>query len=318
MIALPALVELRVNQRRPATRFTRSVADIFEVSDVFQTDIASLKRQLRITGERGAQQLEIRVGGAPTQVVDIGDLISVEPQRKWLLEHDVNRLHIEVALATRFLRQSSALAQFWLQAYQEKTSNRFVDYRNGDLRLRPAIIESLFSGGSIGIGATTLAESQLLMFDVKGLAFESPLFEKVWPYFQWDKNVGLGAIISMMSLLVALGSCHPTPKKPDIVIDIKIVNNTAPLPAKSVLKSGSEVYKETLELGGIKEIQHALFLAGLDPGPADGKDGPQTRKAAKKFCDQTGIKFTRLEDPKFIKALATRLGNSFFYIADQP
>jgi hypothetical protein len=317
VIALPALLELRVNQRRPATPFTGSVADIFEVSDVFQTDIPWLEQQLRISRIRGAQQLEIRIGGVTTQVVDIGDLISVEPEKKWLLEHDINRLNIEVALATRFLRQSAALARFWLQAYQEETSNSFVHYRNGKLWLRPAIIESLFSGGFIGIGATTRAESQLLIFDVKGLSFESPLFGKVWPHFQWDKNLGLGAIISMMSLLVALGSCHP-PKTPNTVIKIKIVNKTAPLPAKSVLKSGCEVYKETLQLGGIKEIQHALFLAGFDPGPADGKDGPQTSKAAKKFCDQAGIKFAGLGDPKFINALAIRLGNRFFYIADQP
>ncbi len=50
----------------------------------------------------------------------------------------------------------------------------------------------------------------------------------------------------------------------------------------------SEVPKMTSE--DIKMVQLALAAAGFDPGKADGKMGPQTIQAVKKFQEANGLK----------------------------
>jgi peptidoglycan hydrolase-like protein with peptidoglycan-binding domain len=62
-------------------------------------------------------------------------------------------------------------------------------------------------------------------------------------------------------------------------------------------------------------MQRALFLAGFDPGPIDGKAGPQTRRAAEKFCKRAGIAFTDYGDPVFLNALSNRLAKQLPFFA---
>ncbi len=313
MIALPLLIEIRVDQARPRT------ADFgIDLSVMSELSVIEVEAPERLSRE-GNRELTVRMKGGQARAVSTPTEVSTGPERRWRLDHDLSRLYSEVAVATRFLRHASAIAHFWLEAGRDKCSNSFVDYRAGKLILRSEVIESLFSGQQAEFFSPTFTEIQPLAFDVVELSFESPFFGKLKPYLEWDSKIGISGVAGVMGFLLALGSCHPAPKNPDITIKIKVIQKAAaPAPAKGDIKSGAKVYTQALQLGGIAEIQHALFLAGLDPGPADGKDGPQTRKAAQKFCDKAGIKFAGYNDPKFVNALATRLGNSYHYFAGQP
>lgn len=56
-----------------------------------------------------------------------------------------------------------------------------------------------------------------------------------------------------------------------------------------------------------RDIQTALRRAGYDPGPIDGKIGPQTERAVKRFQTEKGLKVDGVVGPETRRALAEYL-----------
>ncbi len=56
----------------------------------------------------------------------------------------------------------------------------------------------------------------------------------------------------------------------------------------------------------IEQVQHQLARLGFDPGPADGKFGPQTRHAVEAFQAATGLAVTGTIDAALMEALQSR------------
>ena len=84
-----------------------------------------------------------------------------------------------------------------------------------------------------------------------------------------------------------------------VVIAAFVLSAAAPFAQGSVSTMGSLEQ----DASTVKQVQEALNAKGLDAGTADGKAGPQTRAAVKKFQASQGIKGTGKLDQQTLVAL---------------
>jgi hypothetical protein len=92
-------------------------------------------------------------------------------------------------------------------------------------------------------------------------------------------------------------------------------SKTEPQSDRDVKTSGTGTSQDRSVSGGqgmanVKQAQEALKSAGHDPGPIDGKMGPQTRQALKAFQSSNGLKETGSLDAETSKKLGVSGGGS--------
>lgn len=99
---------------------------------------------------------------------------------------------------------------------------------------------------------------------------------------------GLGANVALVLVAVLLLSgCIPA------VVKTESSDESKEAPAEEVkeeLKEVKEVPKDKGQL--VREVQTMLSQKGYDPGPLDGKDGPSTQAALRKFQNKQGLPTT--------------------------
>ena len=118
-------------------------------------------------------------------------------------------------------------------------------------------------------------------------------------------------------LLSMIEACHPETKE----VHVKTLSTiaavsllaiaTLPAAAQPAQPSQPQRFAETLNMEavpnldeeGIKKVQDALNKKGFDSGPVDGKVGPKTREAVRRFQDSYGIKATGQIDNQTLYAL---------------
>ena len=66
----------------------------------------------------------------------------------------------------------------------------------------------------------------------------------------------------------------------------------------------------TLDLSNLEDVQKALSKLGFDAGQADGKDGPKTQAAVRKFQTATMIPTDGIVGPQTRGALQAALDNA--------
>ncbi|HEV2803377.1 MAG TPA: peptidoglycan-binding domain-containing protein [Chthoniobacterales bacterium] len=188
------------------------------------------------------------------------------------------------------------------------------------------MIAYLLQGGTLrelGIPVSAFQHVRFA-FDASRIAFDSPFFAKIRPYipFEYDKKVGLGTLLSALSLIIALKgpvgppTVHPEPAHP-AKIGIEAIAKTRPSVSPSMVQVGQLFYQSTLGRADFAEIQRALYLAGFEPGAIDGQKGSRTKKAAEGL-QKAGIAFKGYDDPAFLNALSLRLANKFPFFAQEP
>lgn len=80
-------------------------------------------------------------------------------------------------------------------------------------------------------------------------------------------------------------------------------NGVADLVTLRALRAGTPEHPLTGRVQRVQDLQRRLTALGFDPGPVDGRYGPVTTEAVKRFQDANGLPVDGIVDPRTLAAL---------------
>jgi len=244
----------------------------------------------------------------------------------WEVPHDFRKTAAEVTTMSRLLSELSVLLNVLVEAEQGNSAASALTElaTDGSRRIKTALINHLFAGHSIYNFPNGSAlwnpkfRRDSLLFETLEISVNSPLFARLKPFlkkFEFDYKVGIGTILTAMSLLVALGIGKPPPPHPAGPsagpVIIMGVERATPSLAPEVYDPSYRAYLSQLREGGLKTAQLYLKMLGYDPGPTDGKDGPKTQKAFRDFCEDQGVVCSGIQSRIFQQQISAAIAKQF-------